>query len=72
MKFWEKSRRMFQCLGDTGRQGVRRIALQTGLSKSRVPRLTPAMGRRRVHPESWRWDTEAGRHGLTRLVVATL
>jgi IclR helix-turn-helix domain len=72
MKFWEKSRRIFKCLGDTGRQGVRRIALQTGLSKSSVHRLTQAMGRRRVHPESWMWETEEGRHWLTRLVVATL
>jgi Family of unknown function (DUF6399)/IclR helix-turn-helix domain len=72
MKFWEKSRRIFKCLGDTGRQGVRRIALQTGLSKRSVHRLTQAMGRRSVHPESWMWETEEGRHWLTRLVVATL
>ena len=30
------------------------------------------MARRARHPESWWWATEAGRHGLTRLVVATL
>jgi hypothetical protein len=72
MKFGEKSRRIFPCLGDTGRQGVRRLALQTGLSKRSGHRRTQAMGRRSVHPESWRWETEEGRHGLTRLGVATL
>ena len=30
------------------------------------------MERRDVHPESWVWETEAGRRWLTRLVVATL
>ncbi len=30
------------------------------------------MERRDVHPESWLWETEAGRQWLTRLVVATL
>ena len=72
MKFWEKSRRIFTCLGDTGRQGVRRIALQTGLSKSSVHRLTQAMARRGAHPESWLWETADGRQWLTRLVIATL
>ena len=72
MGFWEKSRRIFKCISDNGRQGVRRIALQTGLSKSSVHRLTQAMERRGVHPESWVWETEEGRRWLTRLVVATL
>src|SRR5947208_3376693 len=48
------------------------MALQTGLSKSSVHRLTQAMERRGVHPESWVWETEVGRRWLTRLVVATL
>jgi hypothetical protein len=30
------------------------------------------MERRDIHPESWVWETEAGRRWLTRLVVATL
>jgi len=72
MGFWEKSLRVFKCLGENGRQGVRRIAQQTGLSKSSVHRLTQAMARRGLHPESWRWETEEGRQWLTRLVVATL
>ncbi len=55
-----------------GTQSVRRIAQQTGLSKSSVHRLTQAMERRDVHPESWLWETEEGRRWLTRLVVATL
>jgi hypothetical protein len=72
MGFWEKSLRIFKCLCDNGRQGVRRMAQQTGLSKSSVHRLTQAMERRNVHPESWLWETEDGRQWLTRLVVATL
>ena len=48
------------------------MAHQTGVSKSRVPRLQQAMERRDRHPEAWWWDTAAGRHWLTRLVVATL
>jgi DNA-binding Lrp family transcriptional regulator len=72
MRFWDKSLRIFKCLCDHGRQGVRRIAQQTGLSKSSVHRLTQAMERRGRHPESWLWETEEGRRWLTRLVVATL
>jgi len=63
---------MFTGLCDHGRQGVRRMAQQTGLSTSSVPRLTQAMERRDVHPESWWWETAEGRRWLTRLVVATL
>jgi hypothetical protein len=51
---------------------VRRIAQQTGFSKSSVHRLKQAMERRDVHPESWLWETAEGRRWLTRLVVATL
>jgi hypothetical protein len=72
MRLWAKSLRVFKCLCDHGRQGVRRIAQQTGLSKSSVHRLTQAMKRRSVHPESWLWETAEGRAWLTRLVVATL
>jgi AraC-like DNA-binding protein len=72
MGFWEKSLRICKCICVHGRQGVRRIAQQTGLSKSSVHRLTQAMQRRNVHPESWVWETEAGHRWLMRLVVATL
>jgi hypothetical protein len=72
MEFWAKSLRIFKCLCENGRQGVRRIAEQTGLSKSSVHRLTQARARRDVSPESWLWETEDGRQWLTRLVVATL
>src|ERR671933_1583373 len=72
MKFWDKSLLVFKCLCDHGRQGVRRIAQQTGLSKSSVHRLQHAMERRNRHPESWLWETAEGRQWLTRLVIATL
>lgn len=72
MGFWEKSLRICTCLCDHGRQGVRRMAQQTGLSKRSVHRLTQAMERRDIHPESWLWATTEGRQWLTRLVVATL
>ena len=72
MGFWDKSLQIFKCLCDHGRQGVRGIAQQTGLSKSSVHRLRQAMERRDVHPESWLWETAEGRQWLTRLVVATL
>jgi hypothetical protein len=72
MGLWEKSLRIFKGLWDHGRQGVRRMAQQTGLSKRSVHRLTQAMERRNVHPESWWWETEDGRQWLPRLVVATL
>jgi hypothetical protein len=72
MGFWDKSLLVFKYLCDYGRQGVRRIAQQTGLSKSSVHRLQHAMERRNCHPESWLWETAEGRQWLTRLVVATL
>ena len=72
MGFWEKSRRIFKCLCEYGSQSVRRLAHQTGVSKSSVHRLTQAMGRRNRYPESWLWETEDGRQWLMRLVVATL
>src|SRR5215475_5268596 len=72
MGFWAKSLRIFKCLCDHGRQSVRRMAQQTGLSKSSVHRLQHAMERRNRHPESWFWETADGRQWLTRLVVATL
>jgi hypothetical protein len=72
MGFWDKSLRIFNCLCANTTQSVRRIAQQTGLSKSSVHRLTQAIERRNRHPESWFWETAAGRQWLTRLVVATL
>jgi uncharacterized protein DUF6399 len=72
MGFWAKSRGICKCLCDHGKQSVRRIAQQTGFSKSSVHRLKRAMARRGDHAESWLWETEEGRRWLTRLVVATL
>jgi hypothetical protein len=72
MGFWDKSLRIFKCLGDNATQSIRHLAHQTGFSKSSVHRLKQAMERRNSHPESWFWETEDGRAWLTRLVVATL
>src|SRR2546427_6325334 len=72
MRFWDKSLRIFTCLCANAQQSVRQLAQQTGLSTSRGHRLQQAMERRNGHPESWFWETEAGRSGFTRLVVATL
>src|SRR5215471_7728794 len=72
MGFWAKSVRIFKYLCDHGTQSVRRVARQTGLSKSRVHRLTQAMQHRDHYPESWLWETAEGRQWLTRLVIATL
>jgi hypothetical protein len=72
MGFWAKSLRIFKCLCDNGTQSIRQVAQRTGLAKSSVHRLKQAMERRDVYPESWVWETEAGRQWLTRLVVATL
>jgi hypothetical protein len=72
MEFWAKSLRIFKCLCDHGTQSIRQLAQRTGLAKSSVHRLTQAMERRDVHPESWLWETEEGRQWLTRLVGATL
>ena len=69
---WAKSLRIFNAFCDNATQSIRQVAHQTGLSKRRVPRLKQAMEPRDTHPESWWGDTEAGRCGLIRLVVATL
>ncbi len=72
MGLWAKSLHIFNCLYTSGKQSVRQLAQQTGLSKSSVHRLKQAMVQRGRHPESWLWETEDGRQWLTRLVVATL
>ena len=61
MGFWDKSLSIVKCLRDYGKQSVRRLAQKTGFSKSSVHRLQQAMERRGGHPESWLWETEAGR-----------
>ena len=72
MGFWDRSRLICKSLCDYGKQSVRQLAQQTGLSKSSVHRLRQAMERRGGSPEAGLWETEAGRQWLTRLVVATL
>src|SRR5438874_6795967 len=72
MGFWDRSLYICKSLCDYGKQSVRQLAHQTGISKSSVHRLQQAMERRGVHPESWLWETEEDRRWLARLVVATL
>ena len=72
MGLWAKSVLIFNTICDHGKQSIRRLAEQTGLSKSSVHRHLQAINRRDRYPESSLWDTEAGRTWLIRLVVATL
>jgi hypothetical protein len=72
MGLWAKSVCLFNAIRENGKQSMRQLARCTGLSKSSVPRHTQAMARRDCHPESWVWETPAGRNWLIRLVVATL
>jgi hypothetical protein len=69
---WTKSRLIFNFFRDHATASMRPIAMETGFSKRSVHRLRQALERRDVHPESWVWDTEEGRRGLVRLVVASL
>lgn len=72
MGFWTKSRLIFNSFRDNAKASMRQVARQIGLSKSSVHRLGQAMARRNQHPESWLWETEAGRRWFIRLVVAVL
>ena len=72
MGLWAKSVRIFNAIREHGQQSVRRLAEQTGLSKSSVHRHLQAITRRACYPESSLWETEVGRNWLLRLVVTTL
>src|SRR5262247_3736028 len=72
MGLWAKSIRIFNSIREYGKQSIRHLAEQTGLSKSSVHRHLQAINRRDRYPESSFWETEAGRTWLIRLVVATL
>ena len=72
MGFWAKSLRIINSIRINGKLSIRRLAEQTGLSKSSVHRHLEAMERRDCYPESGLWETEAGRAWLLRLVVATV
>src|ERR687897_500946 len=72
MGLWAKSVVIFNTIREHGKQSIRCLADRTGLSKSSVHRHLQARDRRDHYPESWFWETEAGRTWLIRLVVATL
>ena len=72
MGLWATSLLIFNSIRDHGKPSIRRLAEQTGLSKSSVHRHLQAINRRDRYPESGFWETEAGRTWLIRLVVATL
>ena len=69
MGLWATSLLIFNSIRDHGKQSIRRLAEQTGLSKSSVHRHLQAINRRDRYPESWCWETAAGRTWLIRLVV---
>src|SRR5215831_5765013 len=72
MGLWAKSIVIFNAIRAYGKQSIRSLADQTGLSKSSVHRQLQAIDRRDRYPESSLWETPAGRTWLIRLVVATL
>ena len=72
MGLWAKSVVIFNAIREHGKQSIRRLAEQTGFSKSSVHRHLQAIDRRDRSPESPLWETEAGRGWLIRLVVAPL
>jgi hypothetical protein len=72
MGLWAKSVVIINSIREHGKQSIRSLAERTGLSKSSVHRHLQAIDRRDRHPESWFWETEAGRTWLIRLVVAPL
>jgi hypothetical protein len=72
MGWWAKSVVIFNAIRDHGKQRIRSLADRSGLAKSRVQRHLQALERRARYPESSLWETEAGRTGLSRLVVAPL
>ena len=72
MGFWAKSLRIFKCLCDNGKQSVRRIAQQTGFSKSSVHRLTAGDGTPRYPPGVLVVGNGRRPPWFIRLVVATL
>jgi hypothetical protein len=72
MGFWTKTLLVFKAFCRDAKPSIREVAEQTGLSKSSVHRLNQALRRRDRHPESWFWETEAGRTWLIRLVIAVL
>jgi DNA-binding IclR family transcriptional regulator len=53
MGLWAKSLLIFNSIRDHGKPSIRRLAEQTGLSKSSVPRHLQAINRRDRYPESW-------------------
>ena len=71
MGLWAKSVVILNSIREHGKQSIRRLAEQTGLSKSSVHRHLQAIGRRDKYPESSFWETEAGHAWLLRLLVAT-
>jgi hypothetical protein len=72
MGLWSKSVLIFNSIREHGKQSIRHLARHTGLSNSSVHRHLQAINRRDRYPESSLWETEAGRHWLIRLVVATI
>lgn len=68
----ERCQKVFQCIHEKTQQSIRVIASVTGIPKSSVARHLQAIKRRSQYPESYFWETEAGREWLRLLVFAVI
>jgi hypothetical protein len=72
MDFQMRCQRIFSFFQQTPNGTVRAAASATGMSKSAAHRHKQALARRNLYPESWFWETAAGRQWLGLLVCATI
>jgi len=67
-KIRETSKKVAATACQYGRLAIRKVAAMVGCSKSAAHRHIKAQERRKLHPESWFWETEEG-HGWLRLLI---
>ena len=72
MDFRMRCQQIFTFFQQTPTGTVRAAASATGMSKSAAHRHKQTLARRNQYPESWFWETEAGRQWLGLLVCATI
>ncbi|WP_404790538.1 hypothetical protein [Altericista sp. CCNU0014] len=68
----ERCQKVFVYISGKTHQSLRAIAALTGIPKSSVGRHVQALKRRSQSPESYFWETEAGREWLRLLVLAVI